>query len=185
MTHILELFDPSEYIAAFELKGRDVTATISRVVGGEVQGEDGKKAKKPIVYFSDWPKPLVLGKKMAKQLIKMYGTDPKAYVGKQLTMYPTEEKCFGEMMEVVRLRPRVMRTQQPPPPPTEPKPIAERVEMAIKAINEKNTIAGVENVYINKCTQLITELEKAEDSASIDRITSARDERLRALQEAT
>lgn len=182
MTHILELFDPSEYVAAFELKGRDVTATISRVVGGEVQGEDGKKAKKPIIYFNDWPKPLVLGKKMAKQLIKMYGTDPKAYVGKQLTMYPTEEKCFGEMMEVVRLRPTVRRTSQPPPPPEQPKPIAERVTLAIEAIKSKNTIQGVENVYLNKCGPLIAELEKAEDSASIDRLTAARDERLRELQ---
>lgn len=181
MTHILELFDPSEYVAAFELKGRDVTATISRVVGGEVIGEDGKKAKKPIIYFSDWPKPLVLGKKMAKQLIKLYGTDPKAYTGKQLTMYPTEEKCFGEMMEVVRLRPKVNKAAVKRDPSAN---ILEREEALIGRLKIAENKDEVEAI-MKRGAGLLDDLEQAQNSAAIDRITAARDERLRVLQEAT
>ncbi len=38
MTHIMELFPPSKYVAAFELKGRDVTLTIVRVVAEVIDG---------------------------------------------------------------------------------------------------------------------------------------------------
>lgn len=102
--HILELFDPSLYIQNFELKGEDHAVTIKSVVGGEIIGEDGKKAKKPVVHFSDWPKPLVLGKRTAKTIVALYGTDPRAWVGKRITIYPTRELGFGEMQDVVRVR---------------------------------------------------------------------------------
>jgi hypothetical protein len=181
MAHIFEFFDPSQYIQNFELKGEEHTLTIRNVVGGEVEGEDGKKAKKPIVYFRDWPKPLVIGKRVAKVIVDMYGTDPEGWVGKRITIYPTREKGFGEMQDVVRVRKGVPRAPRPEPTSRTP---SERVDEAISRIRSKTSVAGVEKV-LEACAGLILDLQAANQSALLESLNKAATDRIAELKPAT
>jgi len=60
--------------------------------------------------------------------------------------------------------------------------LAERVTAAIDYIMKRKTEDGVKAAFA-KCADLIAEVQKAEDVESAVRITSARDERLRQIQE--
>lgn len=170
MTHILELFDPSKYVANFELDGKDVTVTISRVQGEEIIGEDGEKAKKPVIYFSDWPKPLVIGKRVAKTIWGMYGTDPKAWVGKRITLFPTKEKAFGEMHDVVRVRKVVPRGTAAPPATTaaerDTRTLDERAAALVDALKTAKTFASLEKTWNGDKARSICDELKEEFKAS-------------------
>jgi hypothetical protein len=106
MTHYAELFDPSQYVAAHELQGRDVTVTISKVLGGIVEGEKGRKNKKPILHFKGATKPFVCNKTNAKTIAAMYGPLVEKWVGQRVTLYPTTTTREGETVPTIRIRPK-------------------------------------------------------------------------------
>ncbi len=113
--HIFELFDASLYIQAFELQGRDHTVTISRVRGATIEGEEGRKSKKPVLDLDEWPRPLVLNKTNARVLIQFYGADYRQWNGKRVTIFPTQVKFGKEMVDAIRIRstkPQMERAQK-------------------------------------------------------------------------
>lgn len=173
--HILELFDPSLYIQNFELKGEDRTVTIERVVGGEIIGEDGKKAKKPVVHFSDWPKPLVLGKRTAKTIVALYGTDPRAWAGKRITIYPTREMGFGEMQDVVRVRKQRPAASAPTATAKSPEERVAAFRTSLRTAQDAPALA--------KAWRLGSALMATLDAATVDSLTIERDARERVLAE--
>lgn len=141
MTHLLSLFDPSPYVAAWELGGKDVTVTIDRVVRAEVIGEGGKKSKKPVMYFRDWDKPMVFGKTVAKTLMSLYGADYENLPGKRITMYTVKEKNHeGEMEDRVRVRRKVPAANVAMPTLSER---AARLEAAISAAESTESLRSV------------------------------------------
>lgn len=105
-THWKSLTD-REFIFAFDLDGRDVTVTIAKVVAGELTSAGGKKTKKPVVFFEGKAKGLALNASNAKTIATLYGNYVEAWVGKQITMYPTTTQMNGETVECIRLRPKV------------------------------------------------------------------------------
>lgn len=107
MTHYKDFFDPSPYVAAHELGGKDVTVTIVRATGGTVEGEKGRKARKGILYFKGAKKPLVLNKTNGKTIAAMYGNHVEEWVGKRITLFPTTTTRDGETVECIRVRPRI------------------------------------------------------------------------------
>lgn len=117
MAHILELFDPSKYVAAHELRGRDVTVTIKAVRGQIVEGEGNRKNKRPVLEFANASKPMVLNKTNAKILIQLYGADYTKWAGKRVTLYPTTTSMAGATVDCIRIRPRKpgADTQDSPP----------------------------------------------------------------------
>ncbi len=102
-----------EYLFAFDLKERDVTLTIDRVVGGTLVGSGGKKSKKPLCYFRERTKegepikPLALNATNCKAIAGMYGNDADAWAGKRVTLYPTTTQMGGETVECIRVRPKI------------------------------------------------------------------------------
>ena len=104
------MFD-REYIGAWDLEGRDVTVTISRVTRGELTGEGGRKTKKPIVYFQGKEKGFAANKTNCKIIAAMYGTDTAKWVGRQITLYPTTTEMSGQTHDCIRVRPRVPQQQ--------------------------------------------------------------------------
>ncbi len=145
-THIFSLFDPGKYWQAFELEGKDLTVTITRIVGEEVEGEEGRKARKPVIYTSELPRPIVLNKTNAKTLIALYGADYRQWVGKRFVMYPTMVKFGREDVEAIRFRKKVppapqQRTERPV------KPIAERVATFVSALKTVDSVAAVEKMW--------------------------------------
>jgi len=124
-THWKSLFDASEFLFAHDLNGKDVTVQIEKVTAGQIQGEKGRKNKRPIVAFRGKSKRLALNKTNSKIIAKLYGNDVEQWAGKWITIYPTTTDFGGETVECIRVRVRVPQaskpgSQQPEPEPTEP-----------------------------------------------------------------
>lgn len=108
MPHWKSMMD-RDYIFAFDLNGKEVTVTISRVEAGTLNGSSGRKAKKPIVYFEGKEKGLALNSTNCKTVAKLYGNYTEKWIGKQITLYPTTTEMAGETVECIRVRPTVSK----------------------------------------------------------------------------
>lgn len=106
MTHWKTFLD-KEWLYAYDLDGKDVTVTIEKVVGGTVIGEGGKESKKPVVHFVGAKKKLALNISNGKTIERLYGSDVRAWAGKKVTLYPTKAKFGSEMVDCIRIRPKV------------------------------------------------------------------------------
>lgn len=180
--HILELFDPSEYISAFELNEQDHTVTIAKVVGGVIEGDAGRKSKKPVVTFTDWPKPMVLNKTNTKVLVKMFGTyDYTKWAGRRFTIYPTTAKFGTETVDAIRIR----KTTPPPAVTKQAAPrdrsISERVD-AVKAALMAAVDSEAEAKAWARSEPLRTELDTAGELSLLDSITIAHETRTAQLK---
>ena len=107
-THFLTMFD-RDYLGSFDLQGRDVTVTISKVVGGQLTAQGGRKSKKPICYFDGKEKGLICNKTNSKTIASMYGNYVEAWVGKRITLYvsTTNNPDGSGSVECIRIRPTV------------------------------------------------------------------------------
>ena len=105
MGNVLESFQI--YMAAANLEGMDRRVTI-RDVNEEVQparNDDEEEVKAPILYIQEHQKGIRLNKTMATQLVEMFGTpDTNHWIGKQITIFPTKERAFGQTWDVIRIR---------------------------------------------------------------------------------
>ena len=116
MPHYKAMYD-RDYIYAFDLLGKDVIVTISKVTAGELISAGGRKSKKPIVHFHGKDKGLALNKTNGKTIAALYGNDTEAWVGKRVTLYPTTTSMGGETMECIRIRPSAPKGNAPPDAP--------------------------------------------------------------------
>lgn len=102
------MFD-RDYIGAWDLLGRDVVVTISRVEASVLTAPGGKKNKKPVVHFEGREKGLALNRTNAKTIAAMYGNDTSRWIGQRITIYPTQTTFGSETVECIRVRPTVPR----------------------------------------------------------------------------
>lgn len=103
---VLLLF-PSKYLAADDLRGRDVTVVIERIEPRhELQRTTGKDWK-PVAFLRGKEKAWVLNKTNAKAIAKLYGKEVLGWIGKAVTIYPTVTQVKGEDCDCIRVRPRV------------------------------------------------------------------------------
>lgn len=96
----------NELLGAWDLQGRDVTVTIKDVVCGKV-GHGKQASKKPILSFERTEKRMSGNKTNAKIIAAMYGTDTKDWIGKRITLYPTQTTYAGQSVDCIRVRPMV------------------------------------------------------------------------------
>lgn len=95
-----------DFIYAYDLEGREVTVTIERVKGGELTGMDGKKTKKPVLYFKGTKKGFALNITNARTIAGMYGGfDSDLWLGKKITLFPTTTTFGRQQMECIRIKP--------------------------------------------------------------------------------
>jgi hypothetical protein len=102
------MFD-RDYLGVWDLKGRDVTVEISKVVAATLTSQGNRKSKKPVVYFKGTEKGFALNKTNMKTIAGMYGFDADKWVGQRITLYPTQTSFGSETVEAVRVRPTVPR----------------------------------------------------------------------------
>lgn len=109
-----ELLFPSQYLKASDLKGRDVTVTIEHVVQETLEGKQGKREKKPAVYFAevkakpDEPrKRLVLNITNARTIAALYGNDTDGWKGRRVTLFSATVDGFGKAVDAIRIRPSI------------------------------------------------------------------------------
>ncbi len=104
MADVRSMFE-KEFLYHYNLDGRDVPVTIRKVVQGAVQGTDGKKQKKPVVYFQGSDKGLALNITNVRTIGGMYGFKAEDWVGKRVTLYPTTTQFGPKTVECIRVRP--------------------------------------------------------------------------------
>jgi hypothetical protein len=99
----------SNYLYAFDLKGRDVTVTIKEVKAVKVTNAQKKEQKKPLVTFKESKdaRGLVLCKTNGKSIAAMYGNDTDAWPGKRITLFAAMVDAFGATVEAIRIRPLI------------------------------------------------------------------------------
>jgi len=112
---------PSNFVAAEDLQGRDVTVQIARIVKEKV-GRD--QEERPVLYFAGMARGMVLNKTNAKRIASLYGGETEAWLGQSITLYPSETEFGDETVPCVRVRnerpqaalPAMNHVVQPPAP---------------------------------------------------------------------
>lgn len=129
MPHWREWMDnKSDYVKAWDLKGREVTLQIAKAQQGTI--EDKKKRKKdrmPVVYFVAKPgkeacKPLGMNVTNCKTVSGMYGNDPTKWPGKWITLYPTTTDSSDGVVDCIRIRPMVPQDTRDDSPKADKQP---------------------------------------------------------------
>lgn len=105
MTDYRTMYD-GEYLGAWDLVGRDVTVTISKVEAKKIKSERGE-IKKPVLFFEGKEKAMVACKTNTKIIAAMYGQHVEKWVGKKITLYATTTPVGGESRDCIRIRPGV------------------------------------------------------------------------------
>ncbi|MGE0375498.1 MAG: hypothetical protein AB7I48_23805 [Planctomycetaceae bacterium] len=130
---------PSQYITAEDLQGRDVPVQIAGCRMEPVKQESGPDKDKPVLYFTGHQRGLVLNVTNGLAIASLYGDETDAWVGKWITLYPTQCQFGAKLVDCIRVRPfpptngaapPPLASQQPPPPqaftppaqPTAPSP---------------------------------------------------------------
>ena len=91
---------PSKWLKASDLGGHSHKLTINQVVMEDLNPTDSK----PIVYFKDRAKGLVLNKVNGSMIASLYGDDTDAWTGKEVEVYPDQVMFQGSMVPCIRVR---------------------------------------------------------------------------------
>lgn len=110
MADYRSMFD-RRYIGAWDLAGpdgnpRDVTVEISDVKAETLQNRSGSN-KKPVIYFKGADKAFALNKSNGAVIAGMYGNNTKDWIGKRITLYPTQVQFGPNTVDAIRVRPKI------------------------------------------------------------------------------
>lgn len=116
-THWKKLSNP-DYLGAYALDpGKDLVLTIKSVAEENVIGADGKKEDCIVMRFRENVKPMIVNATNAKTIQKIYHTPYiEDWAGCKIQLYSAQVKAFGEVVDALRIRPSVPKTEQPASP---------------------------------------------------------------------
>ncbi len=100
MTTINDAF-PSKYLKAADLNNRTIKVKIDKVVFEEI-GQN--KDRKPVMYFADTKKGLVLNKTNAEQIGTTYGQHFEGWSGKEIELFSQMVPFQGQSVAAIRVR---------------------------------------------------------------------------------
>lgn len=108
---------PSKYLNGNDLKGRSVTARISRIASVTMPDrETHTRVKKHVLYFAGKDRGVVLKRTTAMQIAEALGTpETDRWVGQYVELYPATIDAFGATHCVVNFR-RATKIPQAPAP---------------------------------------------------------------------
>src|SRR3990172_5873006 len=93
---------PSKYLKSGDLE-EDLTLTIKSIIQENI-GQGEKQEVKPILYFSETEKGMVLNKTNAGTISSLYGPETDAWPGKRITVFATEVDFAGRQTLALRVR---------------------------------------------------------------------------------
>ena len=91
---------PSKYIKASDLNGSSVKVTIR-----EVRMEDLGDESKPVAYFENKSKGLVLNITNSRLIAERLGGETDDWIGKDIEIYADKVPFQGRIVDAVRVRP--------------------------------------------------------------------------------
>lgn len=96
---------PSTYLKASDIpEGQPVNVRIDRVEIEDVGGGRGKKEEKPVLYFVNKEKGMVLNKTNSNTIAKAYGDETDDWAGKPIQIVSTETEFQGDMVACLRIK---------------------------------------------------------------------------------
>lgn len=110
---------PSKYLAKADFDEDGTTLTIKKVEIEDL-GRDDQTERKPIMYFRENPKGMVLNRSSLRLLESCFGDDIEPWTGKKVIIYVDPTVSFqGRIVGGLRLRvPRPPKTAEKAPPST-------------------------------------------------------------------
>lgn len=94
---------PSKYLKSGDVENGDLVLTIARVTT-ETVGQGADAEQKPIVYFTETEKGLVLNKVNANSISNLYGPETDAWTGRRISLFSTEVDFAGRPTLALRVR---------------------------------------------------------------------------------
>jgi len=94
---------PSKYLKAADLD-EDVELTIRSVVLEELKGEHGEAEQKPICYFQEGEKGLLLNKTNWNTLAQLFGDESDDWPGKTITLTVMDVQFKDKMVPALRVK---------------------------------------------------------------------------------
>lgn len=104
---------PTRFVAAADLNGKSFVLTIRSVTLEDMQSHDNKTVTKPVAWFTNATKGLVLNRTNTMIIADLYGPETDAWAGKQITIYATKVRAFGKMDDAIRVREEVPTPKSP------------------------------------------------------------------------
>ena len=98
---------PSKYLKAEDelFDNGEVTATIKSVVKETLTSRDSNKEEaKPVMYFVELDKGLILNKTNWGACVKMYGDESDNWVGDKVTLITVDVDAFGDVVSAIRIK---------------------------------------------------------------------------------
>lgn len=90
---------PSDYLKEADLEGKPALKTMGKVEMREL-GSDHK----PVLFFQNEEKGLVLNKINSSTIADEFGDDTSGWAGKQIVLYPARTDFQGKSVACIRLR---------------------------------------------------------------------------------
>jgi hypothetical protein len=95
---------PSRYLKAADLGDRQWELIIDEYQMEDLQGQDGPKQTKPVLYFRRGKKGLVLNMTNARTISAVYGDEMDDWIGKPLILFTRIVEARGEEVNAIRVR---------------------------------------------------------------------------------
>ncbi|MBN2293568.1 MAG: hypothetical protein JXM70_14155 [Pirellulales bacterium] len=92
---------PSPHLEAADLGGKDIRVTIAGVAFDEV-GEERKT--KGTIHFKEFIRAFVLNRTNLKRIMAQHGSETDEWIGKKITLYPSETDFAGKTVPCIRVR---------------------------------------------------------------------------------
>jgi hypothetical protein len=99
--NIDQLF-PSNYLKASDADGNP-TYTMQDVKIESMKNRDGEEEEKPVLYFVEVEKGLVLNRTNAQVISGFYGDDTDNWVGERVTLTSVDVSAFGQTKPALRI----------------------------------------------------------------------------------
>jgi hypothetical protein len=94
--------DPSKYLSAEDLDGKEVTLTITKLTRKKLTAADGSDDPRMVVWFEGKQKRWLTCHTSKKCLIGMFGRNLPTWIGKRVTIHAEEVDAFGKRVPAIR-----------------------------------------------------------------------------------
>lgn len=105
--NVNEMF-PSNYLKASDIKNEPIV-TISKIERQKMKNNDGEEEVKPVIFFQEYEKGVVLNRTNANTISAMYGDELDDWIGKRIQLHTPDVEGFGRTAPAIRVK-----SQKPP-----------------------------------------------------------------------
>ena len=98
----IDMMFPSKYLKASDAEGNP-TYTIRAVSVESMKNRDDQDESKPVIFFNEVEKGMVLNRTNAKTIANMYGDDTDNWIGERVTLTSVDVDAFGQTQKALRV----------------------------------------------------------------------------------